>query len=156
MYAAPPITCSAPIAAAILSSLSMPFWRLSTPVVSWSSGARLRGRSSGVVRLHAEEDDVDGADLGGFVRRPEAVRDRPLRLDDRKAVRAERLEVAAAGDQRDVGAAVGEPRAVVRADRAGAEHRDPEGHATSRQRHATRSNAAATEPPPPRQSVASP
>ena len=45
-----------------------------TPVVSWSSGPRRGGRGLGVVRLHAEQDEVDRADLGGIVRRPEAVR----------------------------------------------------------------------------------
>ena len=84
-----------------------------------------RERALGVVQLHREEDDVDGTDrrgiVGGVDAREVGV---ALRALNPEAARAQRLEVRAAREKRDVGAGGSQTSAEIAADAAAADDRD--------------------------------
>ena len=83
------------------------------------------GRRLRVVRLHAEEDEIDGPDARGVSGRCDADCGLPVRGSHGEATSLHRLEVRATRDERDVVPGFREKRPVVPADPAGSEHGDP-------------------------------
>ncbi len=92
-------------------------------------GAEQRLETSGgrlsVVRLDAEQDDVDRSDRCRVVRRGQVVGLCLVGRLDGQATLANRIEVSTSGDEVDVGATVREARAVEGADPPGAVDGDP-------------------------------
>ena len=100
---------------------------LTTTVSGPKQRLQLRRERREAVRLDAENDDVGVADRARVAGRPPACTSKsPSALIDPHAALLHRAQVRAAGEQHDVGAGAGEPRADVAADRAGA--RDDDSH----------------------------
>ena len=84
-----------------------------------------RQRRAAVVGLHRDDDDVDRADPAGVFFRGRVNGEVAERgTPDLQAPRADRLEVRAPGDERDVMTGTREPRTVVSADRTRPENRE--------------------------------
>src|SRR5262249_44288231 len=83
----------------------------------------------GVVRLHAEEDDVAGPDLPRIVRRLGAAHELALRAAHLQAVLPDPREMRATGEERDVGSGLRKPSAEEPSDAPGAD--DSDAHQTT-------------------------
>ena len=88
-------------------------------------GAIAPRRGLGVPELDPDEDEVDRPEARRVVGRPHGIEVDVAELAaDHQPPLAHRREVGAAGDEGDLAAALGEPRAEVAADPARAHHRD--------------------------------
>ena len=97
-----------------------PFWVLTTVVFSPIRGLMLRRKLSESVRLHAQEDNVDGSGFAKVSDDPRMHLEIALGAKDTNAMFLHRAQVRTAREQSDILARLGQARADIAADGAGA------------------------------------
>ncbi len=116
MYVVPPSVRDSPATAATSFGLSTPFWTVSTVVSLLEHRRQQRQRRLVVVRFDRDDHELDRSDLRRVLLGA-AVRDEVAEFaaPDLQAVLADRRQVGAARDERDVMAGTRELRAVIAA-----------------------------------------
>ncbi len=116
---------SRPTIGAIMSSFCTPFWSEMMPVSGPITGRICFAARLGVAQLHREDHHVDRADGGGVIGRLHVGQmERLWSPSTARPFRLHGFQVFATRNERDIGAAMLQQRAVVAADAARTHDRD--------------------------------